>query len=112
MAPMPYILRVMTLSGREMQGYLVLKIGCSQAFRITKGRSRASRTGFTRRVVEGDISAIFMNLGLINICHSDFKLRGSAFDLICAASSRLKYNNSSLLVNRGMLDRSRQLPFH
>ncbi|KAF8324598.1 uncharacterized protein EI90DRAFT_3157325 [Cantharellus anzutake] len=83
-----------------------------RAFRIAKGRSRASRTGFTRGVVvEGDISAIFINLGLINVSHSDFTLRCAAFELIYAASARLKYNDGNLLVSRGSFTPSNPTAF-
>ncbi|KAF8524568.1 hypothetical protein BU17DRAFT_84597 [Hysterangium stoloniferum] len=72
------------------------------SIRMAKNRMKLPmQPVMTERVGLSDISAALMIVGLFNISDSDESLRLSAYNLLTAVSSYIKYENSSLIPLRG-----------
>jgi neurofibromin 1 len=74
-----------------------------KSVRAARGRLRAdgSQSSLNRQMQFGDISAMLLAGGLLNVCHEDENLRSSAYDLLSAVSTYLRYKDPAVLPVKG-----------
>ncbi|KDQ15349.1 hypothetical protein BOTBODRAFT_54648 [Botryobasidium botryosum FD-172 SS1] len=67
-----------------------------KALRIAKGRQKMemNQASVERPAHFGDISAVLLNVGLLNVGHDDEYLRNAAYDLLRAVSNHIKFDST------------------
>ncbi|KAG8833280.1 Ras GTPase activating protein ira2 [Serendipita sp. 399] len=76
-----------------------------KTIRMTKGKSRVENVqAYERTYSSGEISATMLNIALLNLGSDDSALRSTAYDLTCAVSGSLNYEDyQTIPINGGLV---------